>query len=253
LEAFGWSWSGEIETPVRIFTLPGVFQPRSDSWMLVAAVRRATLDPRASALDLCTGSGAVAVATALRGVRSVTAVDMHRRSTWTGRLNARVNGVRIRALKGDLFEPVAGRRFDLITANPPYLPVPPDLAPRRGDHAWNAGDNGRAVIDRIIEQLPDHLEPGGSVLLVQSSVTGTRETLDRLADVGLAPAIVERRRGPLGPLMAGRVDYLIREGLLRGPRLEEDVLVIGAQHARARAGLRFTRSDGYRAGLQAYS
>jgi release factor glutamine methyltransferase len=210
--------------------------------MLVDAVRRATLDPRASALDLCAGSGAVAVAIALRGVRSVTAVDTQRRATWTVRLNARANGVRIKALQGELFEPVAGRRFDLITANPPYVPAPPDIAPRRGDHSWNAGGDGRAVIDRIIEQLPDHLTPGGSVLLVQSSVTGTRQTLDRLADAGLEPTIVERRRGPLGPVMAGRVDYLIREGLLRGPRLEEEVLVIGAQYARVRAGLRFMRS-----------
>ena len=200
--------------------------------MLVDAVRRATLDPRASTLDLCTGSGAVAVATALRGVRSATAVDMHRRSAWTVRLNACANGVRVRALQGDLFEPVAGRRFDLITANPPYLPAPPDLAPSRGDHAWNAGDDGRAVIDRIIEQLPAHLTPRGCALLVQSSVTGTRETLDRLLEAGLEPTIVERRRGPLGPLMAGRVDYLIREGLLRGPRLEEEILVIGAAPVR---------------------
>jgi hypothetical protein len=51
--------------------------------MLVDAVRRATLPPRATALDLCTGGGAVAVAQ--RGVRSVTAVDTHRRSTWAAR------------------------------------------------------------------------------------------------------------------------------------------------------------------------
>jgi release factor glutamine methyltransferase len=210
--------------------------------MLVDAVRRATLPPRATALDLCTGSGAVAVAAAQRGVRSVTAIDTHRRSTWTARLNARINGVRVRGLQGDLFEPVAGRRFDLITANPPYLPVPPDSPVERGDRAWNAGQNGRDVIDRIIEQLPEHLTPGGTVLLVQSSITGTRETLDHLADVGLEPTIVERRRGPLGKLLSARVDYLISEGLLRGPRLEEELLVVAAQYARVRAGLRSMRS-----------
>jgi release factor glutamine methyltransferase len=200
--------------------------------MLVDAVRRATLPPRADALDLCSGTGPVAVAVALRGVRSVTAIDAHRRSVRAAWLNARLNRVRVRALHGDLFEPVAGRRFDLITANPPYLPAPPDIERRRGDRAWNAGHNGRAVIDRIIEQLSEHLTPRGCALLVQSSVTGTRETLDRLRDAGLEPTIVERRRGPLGKLMAGRVDYLIREGLLRGPRLEEEILVIGAAPVR---------------------
>ena len=217
---------------MRILTPPGVFQPRSDSWMLVDAVRQATLQPRATALDLCSGSGAVAVAAALRGVRSVTAVDVHRRSAWTARMNARLNGVRVRGLHGDLFEPVRGRRFDLITANPPYVPAPPDIGPERGDRAWNAGGDGRAVIDRIIAGLPTHLTPGGCALLVQSSVTGTRETLERLSDAGLEPAIVQRRRGPLGPILSGRVDYLVREGLVRGPRPEEEVVVISATPVR---------------------
>jgi release factor glutamine methyltransferase len=221
---------------MRIITPPGVFQPRSDTWMLADAVRRATLHPRARALDVCTGSGAVAIATALRGVRSVTAIDLHRRSAWTARMNGWLNGVRIRALHGDLFAPVAGERFDLITANPPYVPAPPDIEPRRGDRAWNAGSDGREVIDRLIERLPDHIKPGGCALIVQSSVTGTAETLDRLSDAGLEPGIVERRRGPLGPILAGRLDYLVEEGLLRGPRLEEEVLVIrGTRRTRARS------------------
>ena len=115
---------------MRIITPPGVFQPRSDTWMLADAVRTITLDPRAKVLDVCSGSGAVAIAAASRGVRSATAVDLHRLSAWTASFNARMNGVRVRALHGDLLEPVAGERFDLITANPPYVPAPPDSSPR---------------------------------------------------------------------------------------------------------------------------
>lgn len=210
--------------------------------MLVDAVRGATLDPRAKVLDLCSGSGAVAVAAAIRGVRSVTSVDIHRRSAWTARLNARANGVRVRGLHGNLFAPVADERFDLITANPPYVPVPPGCTPVAGDRAWNAGHDGRAVIDRLIDQLPEHLTDAGRVLIVQSSVTGTNETLERLRAAGLEPAIIQRRRGPLGPLLRGRVDYLIDQGLIRGPRLEEELLVIRGQYARPRAGLRAVRS-----------
>ena len=159
-------------------------------------------------------------------------------------LHARLNGVRVRALHGDLLEPVAGERFDLITANPPYVPAPPELEPEKGDCAWNAGHDGRAVIDRLIDQLPEHLSDDGRVLIVQSSVTGTAETLDRLQAIGLTPTVVQRRRGPLGPILRGRVDYLIREGLIRGPRLEEEVLVIRGQYARPGArGLRAMRSE----------
>jgi len=222
---------------MRIFTPPGVFQPRSDTWMLADAVRTITLDPRARVLDVCSGSGAVAITAAARGVREATAVDLHRLSAWTARLNARLNGVRVRALHGDLFEPVAGERFDLITANPPYVPAPPGLEPEKGDRAWNAGSDGRAVIDRLIDELPDHLTADGRVLIVQSSVTGTSETLARLENVGLKPSIVQRRRGPLGPILRGRVDYLISEGLIRGPRLEEELLVIRGQYAGTRASV----------------
>lgn len=203
--------------------------------MLVDAVRTITLDPRAKVLDLCSGSGAVAIGAAIRGVRSVTAVDLHRLSTWTTRFNARVNGGRVRALRGNLFERVAGERFDLITANPPYVPAPPSLEREKGDLAWNAGRDGRAVIDRLIDQAPEHLTEGGRLLIVQSSVTGISETLARMDAAGLTPAIVERRRGPLGPILRRRVDYLISEGLIRGPRLEEELLVIRGRYARRRA------------------
>ena len=202
--------------------------------MLADAVKTITLDPRARVLDVCTGSGAVAIAAAVRGVREATAIDLHRLSAWTARFNARVNGVRVRALHGDLFEPVKGERFDLITANPPYVPAPPGIEGEKGDRAWNAGSDGRAVVDRLIDQLPDHLTPAGRVLIVLSSVTGTSETLERLERVGLKPSIVQRRRGPLGPILRGRVDYLIQEGLIRGPRLEEEVLVIRGTLMRTR-------------------
>lgn len=219
---------------MRILTPPGVFQPRSDSWMLADAVKTVTLDPRARVLDVCSGSGVVAVAAATRGVRSVTAVDVHRLSLWTVRMNARINGTRVRTVRGDLFEPLAGERFDLITANPPYIPEPPDIAPAKGDRCWNAGPDGRAILDRLIDQLPDHLTGTGQALLVHSNVCGIRETLERLDAVGLSPSIVQRRRGPLGPIVHGRVDYLIREGLLSGPRLEEEVVVIRGALTRTR-------------------
>ena len=93
--------------------------------------------PGFSVLDLCAGSGAVAVAAALAGAGEVTAVDVSRRSALAVRLNAALNGVRVRALQGDLFEPVAGRRFDLIVSNPPYLP---GALPERGAaRAWEGG------------------------------------------------------------------------------------------------------------------
>jgi release factor glutamine methyltransferase len=214
---------------VRIFTLPGVFQPHSDTWLLAELLREQTLPPRASVLDVCTGSGALAICAAQRGARDVTAIDRSRRAVWTARMNARANGVRIRALRGDLFEPVAGQRFDAIVSNPPYVPAGTDDLPDSGpQRAWDAGTDGRVLLDRICLEAPRHLRPGGFLLLVHSSVCGPQTTLAQLREGGLEADVVARRRGPLGPLLTQRVEMLEERGLLPRGQREEEMLVIRA-------------------------
>src|SRR3954463_2989494 len=177
---------------MRIVTLPGVFRPRPDSWMLARHLC-ARVRPGASVLDLCTGSGAIAVAAARSGAGPVTAIDVSRRSVATVRINARLNGVRVRALRGDLFAAVAGERFDAIVSNPPYLPAADDTPPDRGPaRAWDAGTDGRILLDRICAQAAGHLEPGGFVLVVHSSVIGVEPTVRALEATGLRADVVER-------------------------------------------------------------
>jgi len=215
---------------VRLLPLPGVFQPPSDSYMLADQLRRERLGPGVSVLDLGTGSGHLAVVAALARADAV-AVDVSRRAVLSARLNARLNGVRVTALRGDLFEPVAGRRFDVIVSNPPYLPHPGEEPPRRGlARAIDAGPRGRVFLDRICAQADQHLEPGGVLLLVHSSVCGERETIDALSARGLETSVVFRHRGPLGPILSARVDWLRERGmLLKGDR--EEVVVVRAQAA----------------------
>ncbi|HSD76718.1 MAG TPA: HemK2/MTQ2 family protein methyltransferase [Solirubrobacteraceae bacterium] len=215
---------------MRLVTLPGVFSPISDSRMLADALREQTLPPHASVLDVCTGSGLLAVSAALRGARDVTAVDVSRRAVLTARLNARLNGVRVRALRGWLFEPVGGRRFDAIVSNPPYVPADDDELPARGvRRAWDAGRDGRVLLDRLLDEAPAHLRPGGFLLVVHSSVIGRAETLRRMAAGGLEPDVVGRRRGPLGPLLTARAAALEARGLLAPGQRHEDVLVFRAR------------------------
>lgn len=91
--------------------------------MLIRELKREALRPGAVGLDLCTGSGVLAIAAARHGCRHVTAVDVSRRAVIAARCNARLNGVSVNSVRGDLFEPVRGRRFDLIVSNPPYVPT----------------------------------------------------------------------------------------------------------------------------------
>lgn len=196
---------------------------------MTEAMRR-ELPRGAAVLDVFTGSGVLAVAAAREGAASVTAVDVSRRAVACARVNGRLNGARVRALRGDLFAPVAGERFGAIVANPPYLPGEAAAAPvRKGARAWEGGLDGRVLLDRLCAEASDHLLPSGVLLLVQSSVSGLEPTMRRLSDSGLEPEVVERRRGPLGPLLASRAPALEARGLLRPGQREEELLVVRAR------------------------
>jgi release factor glutamine methyltransferase len=213
---------------MRILAPPGVFRPRSDTWLLADHLRRDPLLHEGRVLDLCAGSGALAVVARLGGASSATAVDVSRRAVFAARLNGLLNGVRVRARRGDLLSAVPGERFDLIVSNPPYLPAPEAGPPSRRTRAWDAGPAGRTLLDRICADAPSHLRPGGALLLVHSSVCGEDETLRRLGERGLEAAVLERRRGPLGPLLRERASELEAAGQLEPGAREEELLVVRA-------------------------
>jgi release factor glutamine methyltransferase len=217
---------------MRIASLPGVFRPRSDTWLLVSALRRRPELCGGAVLDVCTGSGAIAIAAALAGARFVTAVDVSARAVLATRINARLNGVRIEVLRGSLFDPVPGRRFDVVVANPPYLPAEDDALPVHGRaRHTEAGFTGRILLDRLIDAAPAHLAPGGVLLVTHSSINGADATVARMGAAGLEPSVVERRRGTLGPLLAARAPRLEERGQLAPGERSEDLLVVAGAAA----------------------
>jgi release factor glutamine methyltransferase len=212
---------------MRLLRLPGVFRPPTDTWML-ARVLREELEGRSEpvVLDLCTGTGALALVAAQAGA-ATTAIDVSRRATANVRLNALLNGVRVQPLRGDLLAPVAGRSFDVIVSNPPYVPAPEEELPDRGlERAWKAGLDGRVLIDRICAEAPALLRPGGALLMVHSAINGTRESLDRLAAAGLDADVAYAERGGFGPLMTRMAPELERRGLIADGQRDEEVVVV---------------------------
>jgi release factor glutamine methyltransferase len=147
------------------------------------------------------------------------------------RLNAALHRVRVRAVRGNLFDAVPGERFDVIVSNPPYVPAEDDALPDRGPRrATDAGTDGRAVLDRICEEAYMHLRPSGTLLLVHSDVCGEEATLEALEATGLHAEVAERHPGPLGPLLSERRDLLVERGLMDPEAEGEEVLVIRATH-----------------------
>ena len=217
---------------VRGVVFPGAFAPRSDTWLLARAGCRERLAPGARILELCAGPAFAGITVARSTGGQLTTVDVSRRAVVNARVNGLLNGVAVRARRGDLFRAVSGERFDLILANPPYVPGP--RPPRSGPaRAWAAGDDGRAVLDELCTSAPEHLRPGGVLLIVHSEVCDPRATLRAYAAGDLAGDVAARERGPLGPLLRERRAELELRGLLRPGQEDEDVLVL---RGRARVG-----------------
>jgi release factor glutamine methyltransferase len=213
--------------------LPGVYAPQDDTALLAEVLSDEPWRPGAQVLDVGTGSGALALAAARRGAE-VTAVDVSWRAVWTARLNAWLSRLPVRARHGDLFAPVRGRSFDVILANPPYVPAPDvRCGPHGRSRAWDAGRDGRLLLDRICRDAPALLRPGGVLLVVHSALSGPGRTLDLLWRAGLGTAVVRRRRIAFGPVLRARQGWLRERGLLGSADEKEELVVIRAERPSA--------------------
>ncbi|MCD8370643.1 MAG: peptide chain release factor N(5)-glutamine methyltransferase [Clostridiales bacterium] len=155
-----------------------VLIPRQDTETLVERVLEEQQERRLRLLDLCTGSGCIAVSLAvLGGYRYVTGTDVSAAALATARRNAARLAAgctgKIEFFCGDLFEavPAGMAAFDVITANPPYIPteVIATLEPEVRDHepllALDGSADGLAFYRRIARKLGRYLAPGGSIYL----------------------------------------------------------------------------------------
>ncbi|MEV7004512.1 HemK2/MTQ2 family protein methyltransferase [Streptomyces sp. NPDC093982] len=208
---------------------PGVYAPQEDTDLLIGALRDEPLPHGASVLDVGTGSGALAIEAARRGTH-VTAVDLSWRAVCTARVNARLAGLPVRTRRGNLFAPVRGQSFDLIMANPPYVPAPDTGRPPHGAaRSWDAGCDGRLILDRICGEAPDLLRPGGVLLVVHSTLSCPDRTLAHLRGAGLKASVTRRRTIPYGPVLRSREHWLRTRGLLPAPEQTEELVVVRAE------------------------
>jgi release factor glutamine methyltransferase len=173
---------------------PCVLVPRPDTETVIEVARGLRNDRTAGCrvLDLCTGSGAIAVALARElPAAQVVATEISPEAAAVARRNAERNAVadRVDVRAGDLWEPVAGERFDLIVSNPPYIAsaVISTLSPevrREPRLALDGGHDGLSFYDRICAAARDHLVPGGA-LVVEHGFDQADSVRARFAAAGL--------------------------------------------------------------------
>ncbi|MEV6441470.1 MULTISPECIES: methyltransferase [unclassified Amycolatopsis] len=208
----------------RMLRLPGVYRPQEDTALLASAIAELAIPAGARALDLCTGTGAQAITLARRGAGTVLAVDLSRRALASARLNALIRQLAVRPCRGGLARALREGPFDVVVANPPYVPSPaPTVRSTRG---WDAGRDGRALLDPLCAAAGTLLRPGGTMLLVHSTLSDVDKSREMLAAQGLRASVVRRARIPFGPVLSGRTEFLEAAGLIEpGQRVEELVVL----------------------------
>lgn len=160
-------------------------------------------------LDLCTGSGCIAVSVAKHAADrhvAVTAADVSAPALGLARENAASNGVEIRFLESDLFSAVEGE-FDIITCNPPYIRsgdiagLQPEVKDFEPLLALDGGEDGLRFYRRLAEEAPAHLAEGG--LLLMECGQGQAEEVSALFAPAFAAEVIRDYAG-IGRIVAVR-------------------------------------------------
>lgn len=157
---------------IRLGVNPAVLIPRPETEELAEKVIEEVRSRGGGRmLDLCTGSGAIAIAVAKNSPAEVTATDVSEAACTVARANAAGAGASVKVLAGDMFAPVAEEKFDVIVSNPPYIPHG-DIAGLQDKvkkfeplAALDGGEDGLDFYRTIAREGAERLTEGGVIFL----------------------------------------------------------------------------------------
>ncbi len=185
--------------PLTLHVGPGVFIPRPETEAMLEWALSQPLPADPLIVDLCTGSGALAVALARQWPRArVIAVDDDGAALAYARRNAESSAVEL--VQVDVTTPALLPELtgtvDLVVANPPYIPagaqLEPEVAQHDPSHALFGGADGMAVIAPIVEHAGNWLKAGG-LLAVEHDDTTSGQTVELITGTGLFTAVTAHR------------------------------------------------------------
>lgn len=221
--------NGELQSDASIHAAPGVYQPQEDSLLLASEMIRSASPRGKKVLDLCTGSGILAIEAARHGARKVAAYDISPEAVACTAQNAARNRVHVDAFIGSIGEAVRYAPYDLVVCNPPYVPSSMPLSSTGEERAWIGGMNGRVVLDPLCMNARSLLVKGGVMLLVQSEYSCPQATFHQLSRLGFDCAVAASRTIDFGPVMNRHAQWLEKEKMLPPGKRTEELVVIRAE------------------------
>ena len=184
--------------PLTLFVGPGVFVPRPETEVMLEWVTAQSVPTAPVIVDVCTGSGALALALAAHWPAArVIGIDDSDTALEYARRNSA--GTTVELLRADATEPglltELDGQVDLVVANPPYVPdaakLEPEVAQHDPSHAVFGGPDGMTVIDAVVRLAGRWLRPGGWFAVEHDETTSVL-TSELISGTGLFDAVVAR-------------------------------------------------------------
>jgi len=163
-------------------------RPSEYTSALIQVLRaRAACVRGADALEIGSGSGVVLAALGALGAVSLCGVDIENEAVVSGSLLLRELGYgHAQFHQGDMWLPVAGRRFDVIAANLPHFPMEPQEFAGRLASWSSGGPDGRRLLDAFLQGLPAYLAPGGRAIMTHNALVGLDRSRAMVEQIGLS-------------------------------------------------------------------
>ncbi len=175
----------------KISTCKHVYEPSEDTFLLMDSLEYLNIKPTDNILEIGTGTGIIALHAA-KHAKQVTATDINPYALKCAKKNANLNNINnIEIIKSNLFANIS-KKYNIILFNPPYLPQ--EKSETSGDIidcAWNGGESGRETTDKFLNLAPLYLKETGQILILDSSKSKYKKTLDTLKKKGFTVKIVK--------------------------------------------------------------
>jgi len=177
----------------NIVVFPKVYLPSDDSYMIADFIYQ--LDNEYDyGLDVGCGCGILTLLLA-RICKHVVGIDISDLAVKNTLYNVKLNNLqqKVSVIRGDLLTSIKPKPiFDLITFNPPYLPTDDsdNYVCEEELRTWCGGPDGRLLLDRFLDIFKNVLKPSGEVLMVQSSLSNCKKTIEKIISIGFKVSIL---------------------------------------------------------------